>query len=200
MFKWKYKKYGLKIIDWLKSVSTGPEGISIDKMLLCASGLAGYACRQAVKANREPVMVVATKNNKNFYMGDAVNRYVLEDKYSVLSACNAFFENYAKVGEDIPDVTEIVKKAVLGIGDESYRLWGLYEPANIYCSVRKYWNEIYGEMIAPCCKKAEEMPVLFASVLQNIMAISSQAAPARELYCDALECVIFISKMDDDSI
>ena len=187
------------IINMLKSVFNTPKGIDIQKALLFASGLAGYACHQAVKANHEPVIVVSTKDKKNFYMGDSVNKYLLEDKYSILVFCNGFFENFAK-GESRPDVIEIVKKGVVAIGDENYKIWNLYPPQLVYNDIKSCWNGIYNNMIGACCQKPEEWPVLFGIVLQNMLVLASKVAPKQEIYSRAMECAIYISKMDDDSL
>ncbi|MCH5282013.1 MAG: hypothetical protein J1E61_11165 [Lachnospiraceae bacterium] len=187
------------IINMFKGVFNTPKGFDIQKALLYASGLAGYACHQAVKANNESFVVVGTVDNKKFYMGDALNKYLLEDKYSVLSFCNGFFDNFAK-GEFRPDPIEIVKKEVAVIGDNNYKIWNIYQPKDVYCEIRNCWEGIYDNMTAVYCQSPQEWPVLFAIVLQNIMITASEAIPAPVLYNMALECAIYVSKMDSDSI
>lgn len=187
------------IINMFKSVFNTPRGFDVRKALLYASGLAGYACHQAVKANNEPFVVVGTADNKKFYMGDALNKYLLEDKYSVLSFCNGFFDNFAK-GESCPDAIEIVKKEVSVIGDNNYKIWNVFQPSDVYSDIKNCWDGIYDNMTAVYCQSPQEWSVLFAIVLQNIMIIASQAVPASALYSMALECAIYISKMDLDSI
>lgn len=187
------------IINMFKHVFTTPQGFDVRKALLFASGLAGYACHQAVKANNEPFVVAETTDHKRFYMGDALNQYLLEGKYSVLAFCNGFFDNFAK-GAARPDVIEIVKKAIAEIGNPDYKIWESYPPDYVYSEIKNCWEGIYANMTAVYCQNPQEMPVLFAIVLQNIMIIASQAAPGATIYSLALECAIYISKMDDDSI
>lgn len=187
------------IINMFKSVFNTPRGFDVRKALLYASGLAGYACHQTVKANHEPFVVAETTDHKKFYMGDAINKYLLEDQYSVLSFCNGFFDNFAK-GETRPDAIEIIKKEVSVIGDKNYKIWDIYQPNDVYSEIKDCWDGIYHNMTAEYCQSPQEWPVLFAIVLQNIMIIASQAVPAPVLYSMALECAIYISKMDLDSI
>lgn len=42
--------------------------------------------------------------------------------------------------------------------------------------------------------------LLISFVLQNIMGMALEAIPAPDLYNMALECAVYVSKMDDDSI
>lgn len=187
------------IIRMFQSVFNTPKGFDLRKALLYASGLAGYACHQAVKANHEPFIVAETADHRKFYMGDAVNQYLLEGNYSVLSFCNGFFDHFAK-GESRPDVLEIVKKEVSVIGDPDYRIWDLYQPEEVYREIQNCWDGIYGNMTSVYCQSPQEWPVLFAIVLQNLMVNALQAVPAAVLYSMALECAIYISKMDEDSL
>lgn len=187
------------IINMFKSVFQTPNGLDVRRALLFASGLAGYACHQAVKASGEPFVVAETTERKKFYMGDALNQYLLEGKYSVLAFCNGFFDNFAK-DEVRPDAIEIVKKAVSDIGNRNYKIWDIFPPDYVYTEIKNCWNGIYNNMTAAYCESPQEWPVLFAIVLQNIMVIASQVVPKAALYSLALECAIFISKMDDDSI
>lgn len=188
------------IINMFKSAFNTSMGFDVRKALLYASGLAGYACHQAVKANNEPFVVAKTSDHKKFYMGDALNKYLLEDQYSVLSFCNGFFDHFAK-GEARPDAIEIVKKEVSVIGCNHYKIWNEYQPNDVYYEIKNCWDGIYNNMTAVYCQSPQEWPVLFAIVLQNIMLIALQAAvSAPVLYSMSLECAIYISKMDFDSI
>lgn len=189
------------IIKMFKNVFDSPTGFDAQKALLFTSGLAGYACHQAVKANKEFFVVVEKVDHKKFYFGDDLNKYLLEDKYSVLSFCNGFFENFAE-GETCPNAIEIVNKVVAAIARENsnYKIWDAYHPRQVYLNVKNCWNGIYDNMTAVYCQSPQEWPVLFAIVLQNIMIIASQNMQKSTIYCMALECAIYISKMDDDSI
>lgn len=188
------------IISMFKSVFNTPEGFDIQKALIYASGLAGYACHQAVKANHETFVVIGgSSDNKKFYMGDDLNKYLLEDKHSVLAFCNGFFDNFAK-GESRPDVLKIVKKEITEIYNDHYKIWNIFKPKDVYCAVKECWDGIYDNMTAVYCQNPQEWPVLFAIVLQNIMITALEVIPASTLYTTALECAIYISKMDSDSI
>ncbi len=189
------------IISMFKSVFDTPQGLDIYKALAFASGLAGHACHMAVKANNEEFIVVGGEpaSSKKFYLGEALNRYMYENEYSVLSFCNGFFEHCAK-GEECPAIEDFVKKGVTVLYDDTYRIWGKLDPKDVYNEITGCWNGIYENMTAVYCESPEEWPVLFAIVLQNIMVLAMEVAPAKTLYEMALECAIYVSKMDNDSI
>lgn len=187
------------IINMFKAVFNTPEGLDVQRALLFAAGLAGHACHNAVKANNEAFAVAETTDHKRYYMGDAVNQYLLEGKYSVLAFCNGFFEGFAK-GEIRPDAIGLVKKAVSVIGNSSYKIWDIYQPGYVYAEIKNCWDGIYSNMTAVYCQSPQEWPVLFAIVLQNIMIIASETMPKPAVYSLALECAIYISKMDNDSV
>lgn len=187
------------IIKMFQSVFNTPQGFDLPKAMLYAAGLAGYACHQAVIANGESFVVAETKDGKKYYMGDHLNKYLLEGEYSVLNFCDGYFENFAK-DEARPDAMTIVRNAVTMIGNPDYRIWGRYTPENAYAVVKECWDGIFETMTKPYCENPSEWPVLYAIVLQNIMVMGTEKLSGQVLYAMALECMLFISKMDDSSI
>ncbi|MCR4646568.1 MAG: hypothetical protein K5695_14365 [Oscillospiraceae bacterium] len=187
------------IINMFNHVFSTEKGFDAQRGLLYASGLAGYACHQAVKATGGKFVVVETDAHKKFYMGDDVNKYLLEDKYSVLSFCNGFFEQAAKDAE-APAVVPLIRRAASVIGDKEYRIWNTFPPAFVYTEVRNCWDGIYDNMTAKYCESPEEYPVLFGIVLQNMMKIAAQVITPEEAFRLSMECALFVSKMDEDSI
>lgn len=187
------------IINMFNSVFNTPQGFSDAAAIMHSAGLAGYACHQAVIANHEKFVVVETADKKRFYMGEDLNKYLLEGRYSVLSFCNGFFEHFAK-GESRPDVLELIKRGVEVLGNPDYRIWGKFEPKYVYDKIKNCWDGIYDNMTAAYCQTPQEMPILFAIVLQNFMIKALDHIPAASLYRTSLECAIYISKMDNDSV
>ncbi len=186
------------IINMFKHVFNTPQGLDLQTALLYAAGLAGYACHQAVRTKQGRFVIAEMKNGKKYYMGDDLNHYLLEGQYSVLNFCNGYFDHFAKGTR--PDALASVKKAVTVLGDPDYRIWDRYPPAEVYAQVKNCWDGIYDNMTAVYCESPEEWPVLFAIVLQNIMVLGTQTVPADTLYTMALECALFLSKMDTESL
>lgn len=188
-----------RIIAMFKHVFHTPEGADAVKMMLYASGMAGYACHQAVKALHQPFTVVTLADGTKRYAGDALNHFLLEDRYSVLAYLDGFFEHFGQ-GEEKPDPHAVVRWAAQMLGTDEEKIWGIYDPRMVYPHIRECWDGIYHNMTEKFCQSPEEWPVLFAIVLQNIMVEVPAEVPRRELYETALECALIISKMDEDSL
>lgn len=187
------------IVEMFKARFSGGFGLDNKKVLELSAGMAGYACHQAVKANKLPYNIVTVADGRKFYMGDSVNKYLLEGKYSTLKWCDGFFEIAGKFFTK-PDPMEIVKKEVNAIANKEYRIWDSESPAVAYKEIQACWEGIFDNMTAKYCNKPDEWPVLFGIVLQNIMLEVSRMMTLSDVYDKALECAIYISKMDEDSI
>jgi hypothetical protein len=161
------------------------------------SALAGYACHQAVIANGEVFAKVETDEGLEFYFGDAVNYYLMENQFSVLGFMQGFYENKNDTAKKI-DAVSGIKTAVSVIGDNTYRIWGKHEPGQLFKETKACWDGIYNNMTGAFCKNPSEWPVLYGIVLQNIMFQSEMNA--EETFYKALECMLYISKMDVKSI
>ena len=161
------------------------------------SALAGYACHQAVVANGEPLVKVETTDGLEYYLGDSVNYYLLEGPFSVLVFLQGCYE-YKTGSRNKLDIIPVVQNAIKNIGNDAYKIWGEDTPDLLYLRTKECWNGIYQNMTGVYCKNPSEWPVLYGIVLQNI--ILKADVDVKESFYKALECVLFISKMDDKSI
>lgn len=182
------------IIEMLKGVFKTERGIDIQRVVLYASGLAGIACHEAVKANRGSFQVAETKDGKKYYFGDDLNKYLLESQYSV----NSFCDGIHKLPE--ADTMAIVQKVAATVGTDNFKIWNSLIPADVYKQVKSCWDGIFDNMIGKNCQSAAEWPVLMGIVLQNVMATAFTVAPKDEVAKMAKECAFILSKMDQDSI
>ena len=181
------------IVEMLKHVFTNQRGCDIRMALLFASGLAGYACHQAVKEEKGVFQVVKTNTGKKYYFGDDVNKYLLESPNSVVSLCNAV------VGLPEEKVLAMVASFAENCGKEDMLICG-FDPKTLYNQIRQCWEGIYGNMTSKYCKAPSEYPLLFGIVLQNILTLSVKAgAPKGDAGAIAVEVVNAIAKMDNDS-
>ena len=188
----------VNIAEMLKERFSGPFGLDNKKVLMLSAGMAGYACHQAVMANKLPYNPVTEAYGRKFYIGDSVNKYLIDGKYSVLSWCDGFFETAGKFFTK-PDPMEVVKKEVNAVKNKEYRIWDSESPVVTYKEVQACWEGIYDNMTAKYCNKPDEWPVLYGIVLQNIMLEVSRIMTISDVYEKALECAIYISWMDEDS-
>lgn len=181
------------VIDMFRSVFNTPAGLDARKALIFTSSVAGFACRQAVKANKETEMLVTTNDGRKFHFGDSVNKYLLESTFSTVGSVVAVTDL------SVDDVQAIVKKCASAVGDDSYTLGG-YNPQLLYNETKDCWNGIFNNMTARYCKTPSEWPMLFGIVVQNIAQLALNAgAPKEDVGRLSIEVMIYMSKLDDDS-
>ena len=181
------------MFSMFKAYFNTSRGVDATKALIFTSALAGYACHQAVIAENGSFVEVTTKDNKKFYFGDDVNKYLLESKISVVAFITAVTDVPAET------VEQIVKDFAGSVGEENYTICG-YNPKSLYTEVESCWNGIYENMTSKYCKSPSEWPVILGIVVQNILIMSLNAgAPKDEAGEIAIKCAVAMSKMGSDS-
>ena len=182
-----------RILNMFKAFFKTPKGIDIRRALAFTAALAGHACLQAVKANNGSFAVVETEDGKRFYFGDDLNRYLLEDRLSVVN----FIFAVSDISQD--DVLSIVAGFANQVGAEDLLVCG-YAPKSLYEQVNSCWEGIFDNMTSKYCESPAEWPILYGIVLQNIMLTAIDAgAPKNEVGKISVECAVAVSKMDKDS-
>ena len=183
-----------RVAAMLMGTLQGPQGLDLKLPLLYVSGLAGYAGRQAVKTLGGQVAVISTKDGKKYYYGDTVNKYLLEDRLSVLAFVNAA----CNLKEE--QVAGIAVETTNSLGTDRLNIWNM-TPESVYTKIKDCWDGIFDTMTTRFCKDASEWPMLFGLATQMIIRKAIEAgAGAEEAGLMAMQCAYVISKMDDDSL
>lgn len=181
------------VLNMFKAYFNTPNGIDMRRALIFTAALAGHACQQAVKADKGSFAVVTTEDGKRLYFGDDLNRYILEDRLSVVN----FILAVSDISQD--DVLTIVADFAKLIGNKNLTVCG-YDPKSLYEQVNSCWEGIFVNMTSQYCKSPKEWPILYGIVLQNIMLTAIDAgAPKDEVGKIAVEYAVAISKMDKGS-
>lgn len=181
------------IISMLKGVLSGKNGTDLYIVTLYAAGLAGIACHEAVKAAGEPMVEVDCANGKKYYMGDAVNRYLHENKYSVTGLACAITQMPQSA------LLEIIQRQAGTIGSEKFVVAGNMDPEDLYKNIKGCWDGIKNNMTLQYCRKPEEWPVLYGIVLQNVMGESMKLAAKEAIFNTAVDVACALAKMDQES-
>lgn len=170
-----------------------PSGIDMRQALVFSAAFAGHACHRAAKKRKESYAVVTTEDGKNFYFGDDVNRYLLEDRLSVVN----FILAASEISKE--DVLSIVAEFSSMIGSEDLSVCE-YEPQSLYEAVSQCWEGIFDDMTSKYCDSPAEWPILFGIVLHTILQMAIGAGePKGEMGKRAVACAVALSKMDKDS-
>lgn len=181
-------------IAMLKGVLSGPKGTDMYIVTIYAAGLAGIACHEAVKALGKPQVVVETKDGKKYFMGDEVNKYLHENKYSVTGLIRTITET----SED--KLLAIITKQSQTIGSDTFVINGNMDPKDLYKNIKSCWDGIFNNMTAVYCKSPDEWPIFFGIVLQNVIKESLAYAPKEAIFNTAADIACALSKMDAESI
>lgn len=182
------------VIAMLKNVLAGKNGIDLYIVMLYSAGLAGIACHEAVKATGGKQVVIECADGRKYFMGDNVNKYLHENKYSVTGFARA--------------ITQMPQEAVLGIvtrqantlGSKDFVVAGNMNPEDFYKQVKSCWDGIMNNMTLKYCEKPEEWPILYGIVLQSVMAESIKLAAKEAVFNSAVDVVCAMSKMDQESL
>ena len=192
-----------EIYDILYEKVMKDENKKFDSVIVYAAGLAGYACHKVVKKTSDTLFsLVETKDGKVYYLGEAINKLLLENKYSVYRFAAASYMMATKSNEH-PGVLGIVKDVAEAIGDDAYRIRGIFHPGEVYIEVQKLYNGVCKEVINEYCNAFIEQEILFASALSYILLNemkNKEPEQIDELFNTAMEVACMISKMDNDSI
>lgn len=178
--------------SWLYLLST-MAGVS------CAKISRDVAAEMLLESNedkiRMPFVPIETPIGK-FYFGDAVNKYLFADKFSVI---NVFYNVFSKKNSDVklPDVASIVNNNAKVVGDENYRVWNnLHNPYAEKNVNNKAYEKII-EHLEPFKLERKQIPAMFGLVLAEASAKAANVFP-KELNCFEMmvETIVFNAHMD----
>jgi hypothetical protein len=179
-----------------------------DWCLYMASVLAGISCIKSSKAdiikmrakidlnsNSIPLVDVDTVAGK-FYVGDLINKYLVNDRFSVI---NVYYSLYKNRHKDIvmPDIKEVNKKNTSNMGSKEYRLWdNLHNPYEEKDKYSKIYNDLE-KHIEPYKIEDNYMPTVYGFVLDEITEKVAGVFPKHlNCYEMAVETVVWNAHMD----
>lgn len=179
-----------------------PDGrINAKTVLLWTSGLAGYACQlsaweKARLDGKSPELFsVQTKDGKNFYMGEGINRPLLSGQNSIWNLAAGIYQKL-EPSRPLPDITELMKKSISVIGNEDYKVWNEIDPYQMLKEYTQFWK-LHEDIVTSCCKSPDEWPLLFGLVLQKALQMTVKVTPPKQDCLEmAMENALFTSKMD----
>ena len=117
-------KHAGNVVEMLKGTLKGPQGTDMTIVLLYAAGLAGRACHEAVKAEGGTFAKATATNGRSYYLGDDVNKYLLENPTSVYG----FVKAVSSITDD--DVRALVVAVVQSLGTDDFKIWNM-EPDGV---------------------------------------------------------------------
>lgn len=182
------------VVAMLKSVVGGGKGTNLYIVTLYAAGLAGVACHEAVKATGGVQQVVECANGKKYYMGDAVNKYLHENKFAVTSMIRTVTQM------PVSALSAIITRQAQVLGSKDFILAGNTDPEKFYKSIKDCWDGILENMTLKFCATPAEWPIFYGIVLQSVVLEALNIAPREDIFYTAVDIATAMAKMDKESL
>jgi hypothetical protein len=191
-------KLGAKeVVQWLLGAFKDQKGVHVESFLAALGSLAGHACQASVRERNLPLQTVQGADGCKYWFGDALNKPLAEDRYSVWGlAAGAAQKNGCT---RLPDVAAILKHVAATVGGPEFgipRIPAAHTPGDIPANyVRALWPKLT-PMFPDFCADAAEWPVLMGLALQEALIMTREALdPCLGLQI-VMECAIPMSKID----
>jgi hypothetical protein len=163
-----------EIMERLTQALRNERGVHIESLVGVLAALAGYACqvsvREAARAQRVPetalMTSVQTKDGRTFFVGDAINRALVNSQYSVWGIAAAGAQDAGCTA--LPDIAEVFTYANSTVGSASfghYRVAG-NQPGDLPANYLAMWPDVQA-IIARFCPDPAQWPVLLAIALRD---------------------------------
>jgi hypothetical protein len=193
-------KLGAKeIVQWLLVVMKNEKGVHIESLLAVLGALAGYSCQASVRARqgRAAFIVADGADGKKYFFGDALNKPLAEDKYSVWGlAAGAAQKNGC---ESLPDLNAIFKHTAESVGGKAFgipRLPANHQPGDAPVNYLKVlWPKTL-TTLEEFCAGPSEWPILLGLSIQEAIFQAKSAIDPRLALEIVMECAIPMSKVD----
>lgn len=193
-------KLGAKeIVQWLFAVMKNEKGVHIESLLAVLGALAGYSCQASVRARqgRAAFVVADGADGKKYFFGDALNKPLAEDKYSVWGlAAGAAQKNGC---ETLPDLAGIFKHSAESVGGKAFgipRLPANHQPGDTPINFLKVlWPKAL-PILEDFCAGPSEWPILLGLSIQDVIFQAKGVIDPRLALEIVMECAIPMSLSD----
>ncbi|MBV9760889.1 MAG: hypothetical protein JO340_10025 [Acidobacteriaceae bacterium] len=181
-------------------------GVHIETLLCALGSLAGYSCQASVrellvKQGGEPeekIFVIANgKDGKKYFFGDALNKPLAEDRYSVWSLAAGIAANLG-CGQPVK-LEEIFKHVAATVGGPEFgipRIPEDHRPADPPSNwVKHGWPKALAT-VQEYCESPSEWPAAFGIAIQESMTQAKGVIDPCLALSIVMECAIPMSKVD----
>ena len=181
------------------------KGVHVESLVVALGALAGYSCQASVRAlakskniaETSVFTIIGTKDGQKYFYGDALNKPLSEDKYSVLSlagggakaaGCNSFLD----VNEVFIHVTQTVGKAEFGLVRYGKSFKASDTPLGF---VKGLWPVLL-PTIQKFCPNPEHWPILVAITIQDTIIWAKEVIDPGEALRLTMEAAVPMSKVN----
>ena len=199
---------GKELAQRMMAVMKTERGVHIESILGALGSLAGYSCQASVRALARAQGLDETAHffvraegadGKVYFFGDALNKPLAEDQYSVWSIA-AGGAQAAGCG-DIPEPSDVFAHVAGTVGSSEFGLPRLPPEHPIHDTplnyVESFWPKRF-PMISRFCPDPEHWPILLGLAIQDIMSQGRNVLDPCLALKIVMECAVPMSKVNFD--
>ena len=201
----KVKIGGKEVFQRIVGVLKDERGVHIESLLALLGALAGYACQFSVreqniksgaKSPASGLTVASGADGRKYYFGDALNKPLAEDRYSVWSLTAGTVK---QLGKPLPDLTDIFKHATASVGSAQFGIPRLPEGHGVGDLPINYLRSIWPKVLPIAqrfCDEPAHLPMVFGLAIQNAILMAKDVIDPTLAGTIAMECAVPMSKVD----
>ena len=183
-----------------------PRGIHLESLFCALGALAGWACQDSVRARAmsegRPAeayfTVTATEDGKKYYLGDALNQPLAEDRVSIWSlVAGAAAHDGA---QRLPDLHEIFRHNASALGGEEFGVPRLPREPPVHGKPIDYARSLW-PAVRPLLVSSGEprmWPVAIGLAIQELMAQTRGQVPPEIVARIVMESAVPVAKIPID--
>jgi hypothetical protein len=172
-----------QVKSWLMSASETEQGVHVETLLVSLGALGGFACQLAARHAllggprdwESPWVIAEGGDGRLYFLGDAINHYLLEDRLSLWSLAAGIVPRISD--RPVPDVIPIVRHVSGTIGSEMFGQVRYPEgtsagdlPINY---VRHWFPEVW-DLVQRLGLEPVEAPIAFGLAAQDVLSLVRQ--------------------------
>jgi hypothetical protein len=181
-----------------------PRGVHSETLLCSLGALAGYACQASLRAQalvagkpaNSAFNVVRTKDGKEYFFGDGLNRLLAEDKLSVWSVAAGAAQHAG--ARTLPDLNEIFKHTAASVGSEAFGIVRYPGSGAAMEPPIAYLKTLWPVLLPPVRELTGDpklWPLAYALAIQQAIELSKDSLGPEAALTIAMEAAVPMSKV-----
>jgi len=181
------------------------KGVHIESLLCALGALAGYACQASLRAQAlmkgvpetAAFQTVATKDGKQYFFGDPLNKALAESQHSVWSIVGGAAQHAG--AKEFPDLKEIFEHTASALGTDGFGVPRVPEkhaagdkPINF---LKAMWPALF-PTVKLFCQGPHEWPILYSLAIQEAIYAGKDAIDPAIAFRIVMESAVPMSKVD----
>ena len=197
---------GKELVQRLLEALKEERGVHIESLLTCLGALAGYACQMTPRAalieaqgipEDKVFMIMTSKAGERFFFGDALNKPLVEDKYSVWALAGGQAQHLGCA--QLIDIQEIFAYVASTVGSDTFGIPRVPEQHRSRFLPIDYVKVVWPAMfpiVEEFCGEPVYWPLLHGFAIQEVMEMGKSVIDPGLALTIAMESAVPMSKID----